>query len=120
MEPSPYTPIPLPDYKEIEDSTSETASREFLQVMKGRHSVCHYAKRPVARVIIENAIATVRAGPSGANQQPWHFVAIQDSEMKLRIRAAAEAEEQAFMQAAAVMNGYRPWSRLVQPPINRT
>lgn len=111
MEPSPYTPISLPDYKEIEDSTSEAASREFLQVMKSRHSVRHYAKRPVARVIIENAIATAGRAPSGANQQPWHFVAIQDPEMKLRIRAAAEAEEQAFYAGG----GGDEWIQALEP-----
>ena len=111
MEPSPYTPIPLPDYKEIEDSTSEAASREFLQAMKGRHSVRHYAKRPVARVIIENAISTAGRAPSGANQQPWHFVAIQDPEMQLRIRAAAEAEEQAFYAGG----GGDEWIQALEP-----
>ena len=31
--------------------------------------------------------------PSGANLQPWHFVAVTDPVVKSRIREAAEAEE---------------------------
>jgi nitroreductase len=34
--------------------------------------------------------------PSGANLQPWHFVVVQDAEIKRTIRAAAEAEEHEF------------------------
>ncbi|MGH8163710.1 MAG: nitroreductase family protein, partial [Rhodanobacteraceae bacterium] len=34
--------------------------------------------------------------PSGANQQPWHFVAIADAAIKHRIRVAAEEEEREF------------------------
>jgi iodotyrosine deiodinase len=30
--------------------------------------------------------------PSGANQQPWRFVAVSDGALKRRIREAAEAE----------------------------
>ncbi len=34
--------------------------------------------------------------PSGANKQPWRFVAIRDPEIKREIRLAAEAEEREF------------------------
>lgn len=74
----------------------KAASAAFLEFMKTRHSVRHYDNRPVSQTIIENAIATAGRAPSGANQQPWHFVAIKDAEMKAHIRKAAEAEEEAF------------------------
>ena len=96
MKPSSYTPIPLPDFCKMSDSASLAASTEFLETMKTRHSVRHYDRRPVPRKLIEQAIATAGRAPSGANQQPWHFVAIQDKAMKARIRTAAEAEEEAF------------------------
>ena len=74
----------------------KAASVAFLEFMKTRHSVRHYDNRPVSQTIIENAIATAGRAPSGANQQPWHFVAIKDAEMKAHIRKAAEPEEEAF------------------------
>jgi len=46
--------------------------------------------------VIEACIATAGRAPSGANQQPWHFVAVQSPEMKAEIRKAAEVEEEAF------------------------
>ena len=48
------------------------------------------------RAVIEAAIATAAGAPSGANMQPWHFVAVGDPALKRRIREAAEAEERAF------------------------
>jgi iodotyrosine deiodinase len=41
------------------------------------------------------------SAPSGANMQPWHFVAVADPALKTRIRAAAEVEERALYQHRA-------------------
>lgn len=68
-------------------------SREFLQRMKSRRTVRDFSPRPVPFELIENAIRVAGSAPSGANQQPWSFVAISDPETKRRIRVAAEAEE---------------------------
>lgn len=43
--------------------------------------------------MIEAAIAIAHTAPSGANRQPWRFVAIDDPAIKRDIRIAAEAEE---------------------------
>ena len=51
--------------------------------------------------MIESAIRTAANAPSGANQQPWTFVAIGDPALKARIRAAAEEEERAFYAGRA-------------------
>jgi nitroreductase len=73
------------------------AMREELQV---RRTVRHFSDRPVAREVIEEAIRAAGTAPSGANRQPWHFVAVGDPDVKRRIRAAAEAEERAFYATA--------------------
>ncbi len=46
--------------------------------------------------MIEAAIATAGSAPSGANLQPWRFVAVSDARTKRWIREAAEAEERDF------------------------
>ena len=71
-------------------------AKGFAQTMQTRRTVRDYSDSPVDRSIIERAIAAARSAPSGANQQPWHFVAISDADTKRRIREAAEAEERAF------------------------
>ena len=81
---------------QLEQDEAIAASQQFLTYMQMRHSVRDYADTPVPEEVIENAIAAAGTAPSGANQQPWHFVAIQNPEMKAKIRAAAEEEERAF------------------------
>jgi len=56
--------------------------------------VRQFSTEPVAFELIENAIATAGTAPSGAHQQPWTFAVVSDSELKRRIRGAAEQEEQ--------------------------
>jgi nitroreductase len=65
----------------------------------------------VPREIIENAIRTAGSAPSGANMQPWHFVAVSNSEIKRRIRAAAEREEKALYEHRAG----EEWLKALEP-----
>ena len=76
-------------------------AERFLLDMKSRRTVRDYSSKPVPREIIETCIAAAGGAPSGANQQPWHFVAISDPETKRRIRLAAEEEERAFYAGRA-------------------
>ncbi len=69
------------------------ASPEFIERMAVRRSVRFISPEPVPFELIENAIRCASLAPSGANQQPWKFVVVRDSEIKRRIREAAEAEE---------------------------
>jgi iodotyrosine deiodinase len=55
----------------------------------------------VSRTVIETCIRAAGTAPSGAHQQPWHFVAVSDPQIKAQFRVAAEAEEQEFYQRRA-------------------
>ena len=66
--------------------------------MRKRHSVRDFAATAVDQAVIAACIATAGTAPSGANHQPWHFVAISDPMVNPRIRAEAEAEERAFYE----------------------
>ena len=72
------------------------AAADFLEVIKRRRTIRQFSDRPVPREIIENCIAAASLAPSGANQQPWHFACVSDTETKKKIREAAEAEEREF------------------------
>ena len=61
-----------------------------------RRSVRTFSSDPVGQDLIEGIIEAAGSAPSGANKQPWRFVAINDPDLKRRIRQAAEAEERAF------------------------
>ena len=73
----------------------------FEAMMRARRTVRDFSPEPVPRSLIESAIRTAASAPSGANQQPWTFVAIADPAIKARIRVAAEGEERAFYEGRA-------------------
>ena len=84
------------DFQSLTPKAMLARSNDFLALMQRRRTVRTFSDRPVPRAIIENAVATAGTAPSGANQQPWTFVCIQDQALKARIRVAAEDEEKAF------------------------
>ena len=96
-----YRPIPLPDRVRRPDSEALAAAEAFRDHMRRRHSVRQFSAEPVPEAVIRACIEAAATAPSGANHQPWHFVAIADAAMKARIRAAAEAEERAFYAGGA-------------------
>ncbi|PWE31037.1 nitroreductase family protein [Pararhodobacter marinus] len=96
-----YQPIPLPDRVQRSEAETLAQAEAFLAYMKKRHSVRDYDTRPVPEAVIAACIAAAGTAPSGANHQPWHFVAISDPAMKQQIRDAAEEEERAFYQGGA-------------------
>ena len=96
-----YEALALPDRHDMTDAEMAEAARGFHAAMARRHSVRHYADRPVPRGVIEDCVRAAGTSPSGANHQPWHFVAVADPDAKARIRAAAEEEEQRFYDGGA-------------------
>jgi nitroreductase len=71
-------------------------ARDFADELSHRRTVRDYAPVAVPRDVIEHCLRAAGSAPSGANQQPWRFVAVQDAAIKRRIREAAEAEEREF------------------------
>ncbi|HYO47567.1 MAG TPA: nitroreductase family protein, partial [Gemmatimonadota bacterium] len=69
---------------------------EFRSEVARRRTVREYSDRPVPRRLIEECLAAAGSAPSGANLQPWHFVAVSDPGIKAQIRSTAETEEREF------------------------
>lgn len=88
----------LPRLHEGEALSRAQAMRDRL---KQRRTCRYFSDEPVPRAIIEAAIEAAGTAPSGANHQPWHFVAVSSLETKRAIRAAAEDEERKFYQTKA-------------------
>jgi nitroreductase len=86
-------------------------SQEFLERMITRRTVRDFSSTPVPFELIRNAIATANSAPSGANQQPWTFVVVSNVQIKRKIRAAAEAEEQENYQRRMKQE----WLEALQP-----
>ncbi len=75
------------------------ASKEYFNQLNERRSVRDFSDRDVPREVIESIIKTAASAPSGAHQQPWTFCVIRSSELKSKIREAAEQEEKISYQS---------------------
>jgi nitroreductase len=92
-----YPTVPL-QFERRHDKESRFRGSAMLESLRRRRSVREFSPDPVPRFLIELAIATAATAPSGANRQPWQFVAVSDPATKARIRQAAEAEEREFYE----------------------
>jgi nitroreductase len=92
--------VPYSD-RYVPGAPAEEAARRFHEVMRRRRTVRMFSDRPVSRETIEWLVRTAGSAPSGANKQPWRFVAVQDPALKRQIREAAEREEREFYASRA-------------------
>ena len=93
--------LPHTTYCEYAVDEMERRAVAFYAEMRRRRTVRDFSDRPVPQEIIENALRAAGTAPSGANQQPWHFVVVSHRNLKQQIRQAAEEEERAFYQERA-------------------
>lgn len=89
--------VPL-QFTRLSDDEMRRRATELVAEMRRRRSVREFSAEPVPRELVEAAIACAHAAPSGANRQPWHFVAVSDGAVKAEIRRAAEVEEREFYE----------------------
>ena len=93
--------VPLSQYREYAPDVMQQRAIDYYQDLKRRRSVREFSDRPIPESVITYCLKTAGTAPSGANQQPWHFVAVSDPVVKHRIREAAEKVERAFYEHRA-------------------
>lgn len=98
MENPPFIPLELGYHPGV---PPEQASREFYDMIKSRRSIRQFSDRPVSREAIEGIVRAATTAPSGANKQPWRFVAVSDPALKHEIRIGAEKEERELYASRA-------------------
>lgn len=103
--------VPWSAWQRHPEADMQRRASAFADDLARRRSVRDFASTPVPRTIIEAALRAAGSAPSGANQQPWRFVAVSNPDIKQRIRAAAEAEERAFYEHRAP----EEWKRALAP-----
>jgi nitroreductase len=69
--------VPL-DTREYPANQMAERAAEFAAEMARRRSVRHFSDRHLPLLVIEDCLRAAGSAPSGANMQPWHFVAVSD------------------------------------------
>jgi iodotyrosine deiodinase len=93
--------VPLDGYQQLDPEAMERRAAAFYDDLRRRRSVRAFSSRPVPRTVIEDCLRAAGTAPSGANMQPWHFVAVSDPAIKRQIRERAEEAERAFYERQA-------------------
>lgn len=93
--------VSAPRIEDCSDDELLRRAREFYETMQQRRTIREFSDRPVPPEVIENCLRAAGTAPSGANLQPWHFVAVSDPAVKHDIRVAAETEEREFYEHRA-------------------
>ena len=104
----PFEPL---DFQTLSTEEMQQSALAFYENIRRRRTVREFSDRAVPQEIIENAIRAAGSAPSGANMQPWHFVAVSDSELKSRMRVAAEKEEKELYEHRAS----EEWLQALEP-----
>ncbi len=68
-------------------------ARSLHNFAEKRRSIRTFSDKDIPEEVLEKIILTANTAPSGAHKQPWTFCLVKDSEIKRKIREAAEKEE---------------------------
>ena len=85
--------VPL-EWNELPEDEMKLRATALYEQMNLRRTTRHFSERMVPRELIEKAIMCASTAPSGAHLQPWTFVAVSNAERKMKMREAAEIEEE--------------------------
>ena len=117
-----YKTVPL-NFELLEEADMKKAASDFYKRMNKRRTVREFSEKPIPEEVIMNCIHAAGTAPSGANIQPWHFVAVKSPEIKKEIRLAAEEEERKFYHERAPeewLNALEPLGTDDQKPFLET
>ena len=93
--------VPLEGYEFVSPEDMQIRADEMRTLLSTRRTIRDFSDQPVSQEVIETCIRAAGTAPSGANHQPWYFVAISDPDIKRQIRLAAEVEEHEFYEGRA-------------------
>ena len=93
--------VPHHTHEEYPVEEMKRRAAEFSSAIRRRRTVRDFSDRPVSREVIEDCLRAAGSAPSGANMQPWHFVAVGDAALKRQIRLGAEKAEHEFYERKA-------------------
>ena len=103
--------VPHTDYEEYPVEEMRERAQSFYNDLKRRRTIREFSDRKPPREVIEDCLLAAGTAPNGANMQPWHFVVVENQDIKKKIREAAEEEEKEFYERRAT----EEWLKALEP-----
>jgi nitroreductase len=60
---------------------------DVIEAMRTRRSIRKFQRKPVPEALVQDLLRAAMSAPSAGNQQPWHFVLIDDQEILRKVPA---------------------------------
>ena len=79
-------------FTESNHFTLTYTTTDLHNFLRTRRSVRRFKPDPVAESVIENVLSTVTYAPSAHNRQPWRFVVLTDSSVKMQLADSMGAD----------------------------
>jgi nitroreductase len=57
----------------------------FINLIKKRRSIRNYKSDLVSEEVLNNILEAARLAPSASNRQPWHFIVVEDRDIKSKL-----------------------------------
>ena len=92
------------EYSKYSPDEMRVRSNNFYKLVKKRRSVRAFSSEKVPLEVLDTCIKSAGTAPNGANKQPWHFVVVTDSQVKKKLRIAAEKGEHLFYNGRATQD----------------
>ena len=64
-----------------------------MQAIEQRRSIRKYLDRPVDESVVTEILRSASLAPSGSNTQPWHFIVVDDNELKQSIAKVSHNQQ---------------------------
>jgi len=105
--------VPLSQFECVDQAEMLVRASRFNALLQRRRTVRMFSDRAVAREVIECCLAAGASAPSGANLQPWHFVAVSNPSIKALAPLGTDAEKP-FLEIAPWLIAIfvQKWGRL--------
>jgi len=79
---------------------------KFLTLASKRRSVRRYAETPVPPDMLQRVLEAARLAPSASNSQPWHFVVVDDPEIRRQLGRACRGPAGSFNRFAETVPAF--------------
>ncbi|MEM6821023.1 MAG: nitroreductase family protein [Verrucomicrobiota bacterium] len=92
--------------------------KAFSEFSVGRRSTRVFKADPVSREVVERIVGTAIEAPTACNRQLWHFVVIDDPQMKVKVCRMSDAQQSYLHDAPILIAAFYDTSLEPRNPCN--
>lgn len=109
--------IPHSDLGRLPEADMKTGDH-FMALLARRHSTRMFQEQAVPSALIERLVKAATLLPTSCNRQLWHFIAVTDPDLKMKISTLSDAQQSYLYDAPVLIAVFYDTSLEVRNPCN--